>query len=195
MGRKPRVYVPGVSVHVIHRGHNRGEIFGDDTDREVFLAFLRTAAGQHRLDVHGFVLMDTHYHLVATPTSKQCLPNAMKELGGRYVDYFNSKYDRIGSLWNGRYRGLLIDDERYWFTCLRYVEHNPVEAQMVPTAEAYRWSSYRFHAFGADVPWLVPHHLYLALGTTPSATGGLSGDVCTNRLHGRDRRVSPRMTR
>lgn len=168
MPRKPRIYAPDVSVHVIHRGINRGPIFFDDTDREVFLTLLRAASEHHVLSVHGFSLMDTHYHLIATPSNERCLPRAMKELGGRYVYYFNRRYERIGTLWNGRYRGLLIDDERYWFTCLRYIDFNPVKAGIVRDPEAYRWSSYRSHARGDPYTWLVEHHLYRALGPCPA---------------------------
>ena len=82
-----------------------------------------------RLRVHGYALMDTHYHLLVTPPDPVCLPATMKELGGRYVRYFNRRYERIGTLWNGRYRDLLIHDERYWLTCLRYIEQNPVRAR------------------------------------------------------------------
>jgi putative transposase len=169
MTRQLRIYVPNASVHVIHRGNNRTAVFLDDTDRHVFLRFLRRASDRHSLSIHGFVLMDTHYHLVATPTDERSLPRAMQELGVRYVRYFNRKYERIGTLWNSRYRGLLIADERYWFTCLQYVEHNPVKAGMVAAPEAYAWSSYRRHAFGEGFPWLTEHHLYIRLGPTPAA--------------------------
>jgi hypothetical protein len=78
----------------------------------------------------------------------------------------NKKYGRTGTLWDGRYRDPIVAEERYFFTCLRYIEHNPVKARMVIRPEDYRWSSYRFHAYGEPSAWLVPHPLYLALGKT-----------------------------
>jgi putative transposase len=166
MPRGLRLFVPDVSVHVIHRGINRSQIVHDDTDRAVFVSLLRRTTERHGMPVHGFVLMDTHYHLVVTPPDANCLPATMKELGGRYVRYFNRRYKRIGTLWSGRYRGLLIHDDRYWLTCLRYIEQNPVRAQMVRRPRDFSWSSYRFHAFGSRSNWLTPHRLYLELGST-----------------------------
>jgi putative transposase len=166
MARRPRLYLPGVSVHVIQRGNNRGSIFGDDADHEVFLAFLRAAAARYGVAVHAFALMTNHSHLIVTPGDQRALPHTMKELGARYVQYYNRKHERIGTLWTGRYRALLIDDERYWLTCLRYVEQNPVRAGIVRVPEAYRWSSYGVHALGEDPDWLVLHDLYLSLGQT-----------------------------
>ena len=168
MGRRPRIFLPGVSLHVIHRGNNRGPIVRDDTDRDVLLTLLRRASERHSLAVHGYVAMDTHYHLMVTPTYEGCLSAAMKELGERYVGYFNQRHQRSGTLWNGRFRDLPVLDERYWLTCLRYIELNPVRARMVTSPEAFRWSSYRHHAMGEEIDWLTSHGLYLALGSTPA---------------------------
>ena len=167
MARKPRIFIPDVSVHVIHRGINRAAIVRDDTDRRVFMALLQRSAARHSLAVHGFAVMDTHYHLLVTPPDPSSLAETMKELGERYVGYFNQRHGRIGTLWTGRYRGLMIYDDRYWLTCLRYIEQNPVRANMVRSPDAYPWSSYRVHAMGAESDWLAPHSVYLALGSTP----------------------------
>jgi putative transposase len=178
MARRPRIFIPDISVHVIQRGINRGAIVRDNTDREVFIAFLRRAAQQHGLSVHGFALMDNHAHLLVTPPDAGSLPATMKELGGRYVHYFNRRHDRIGTLWSARYRGLLIHDERYWLTCLRYVEQNPVRAGMVRTPDAFAWSSFRFHALGAESDWLAPHWRYLELGSTPEERQAAYRAIC-----------------
>ena len=133
-----------------------------------------------------------HYHLMVTPPDARSLPATMKELGERYVQYFNRRHDRIGTLWNGRYRGLLIHDERYWLTCLRYIEQNPVRAGMVRTPDDFAWSSYRFHALGAESDWLVPHWLYLELGSTPEERQSrVSRDLRNTGDRGRDVRTAP----
>jgi putative transposase len=178
MARRTRIYIPDVSVHVIQRGNNRCAIVADDTDRDVFMTFLRRAAMHHDLSVHGYALMDTHYHLVVTPPDARSLPKTIQELGGRYVQYFNRRYQRVGTLWSARYRGLLITDESYWLTCLRYVEQNPVRARMVRTPEAYPWSSYAIHGNGADSDWLTPHRLYLELGSTPEQRQAAYRAIC-----------------
>ena len=125
---------------------------------------LRRSARNFCVTLHGFVLMTNHYHLIVTPTSNGGLPKMMKALDGGYVRYFNKRQERIGTLWNGRYRGLPLEDERYWLTCLRYVEQNPVRAGMVPAPHDYQWSSYSAHAFGRWPTWLTPHAVYQSLG-------------------------------
>src|SRR5258708_3103737 len=120
MPRPHRVFIVGLSVHVIQRGNNRIPIFGSSNDFEQFLELLRCAGRKFCVIVHAFVLMTNHYHLIVTPTSDGGLPKMMKALDGGYVRYFNKRQQRIGTLWNGRYRGRPIQDERYWLTCLRY---------------------------------------------------------------------------
>ena len=161
MARRRRVFVPGASVHVIQRGNNRGAVFGRRSDYERFIALLREAAARYEVAVHAFALMTTHVHLLVTPRSRFALPKTMKSCAGRYVQYFNREYSRTGTLWNGRYKPILVDDERHWLTCLRYIERNPVEAGMVRDPGEYPWSSYRTHAFGEPSTWLTPHPLYL----------------------------------
>ncbi len=166
MSKYLRLYIPGLSVHVMHRGHNKMTIFPEATDCEHFLALLEAAAGCHRVRIHCYSLMTNHYHFIATPTAADAMPRAMQQLGQRYVKYFNRKYQRTGTLWGGRYRAILIRDERYWLTCLRYVELNPLRAQLVRAPELYRWSSYRTHAFGTRSRWLADHVVYDQLGAT-----------------------------
>jgi putative transposase len=140
------------------------DIFRESTDFEVLLGFLRRAAERHLVALHAYALMTNHLHLIATPARPTSLPKMMQELGVHYVRFFNRKYARTGTLWNSRYRGLHLRDEKYWLTCLRYVEQNPVRAGLAADPAGYRWSSYSAHAFGNWPNWLVPHYLYKALG-------------------------------
>jgi putative transposase len=169
MPRRPRVFIAGLSLHVYQRGHNRSVIFDCEEDYEHFLWLARDATSRNRVNVHGYGLMTNHYHLIVTPHSDSSLPAAMKELDGAYTRYYNRHRSRTGTLWGGRYHARLIEDERYWWTALRYVEANPVEAHIVSKPEDYRWSSYGFHAAGQASDWLVPHDLYLGLGATAAA--------------------------
>ena len=164
MPNRRRFFVPGISLHVRQRGNNRCAIFGDDNDYEMFLLMLQSALRRHRIAVHGYALMTTHTHLLVTPTTVEGTAKAMQLLGGRYVGYFNKKYQRVGTLWTGRYGAKAINDERYWLTCLRYVEQNPVRAGLVVQADQYRWSSYRVHALGHTCDWLAGHPVFAALG-------------------------------
>jgi REP-associated tyrosine transposase len=164
MPSRPRFFAPGVSLHVRQRGNNHCAIFGDDSDYEVFLAMLRSAVQRYRVAVHGFTLMTTHTHLLLTPTGEQGTSKAMQQLGICYVLYFNHKYNRVGTLWTGRFKAKPINDERYWLTCLRYIELNPVRASIVMRPDQYRWSSYRAHTSASDIDWLSSHPVLEALG-------------------------------
>ena len=164
MRQRSRPHVPGVTLHVRQRGNNRCAIFGDETDYASFLVMLHSATRRHRVDVHGYTLMTTHTHLYLTPTTAHGTAKAMHLLGLRYVMYFNRKYGRVGTLWTGPYRDKAITDERYWLTCLRYIELNPVRAKLVVRPEQYQWSSYRAHALDSRPSWLAPHPVFDALG-------------------------------
>ncbi len=178
MPRPRRVYVPGMSVHVYNRGANKATIFHDDGDCQQFLAIAQQAGDTNGLAVHGFTIMSTHFHLIATPQHKDALSSALHDIDGRYSKYYNNRYRRIGPTWNGRYGARLLRNERYWLSCLRYVEHNPVKAQLVETPEAYEWTSYRVHALGETNDWLVLHPLYLSLGSTPSKRQAMYRAIC-----------------
>lgn len=178
-----RLYLPNMNSHVIRRGHNRAPIFTDDADYELFLALLEATSGRRGVDVHAYALMTNHYHLIVTPNAAGALTRMMADLGREYVLRYNRKHGRIGTLWTGRYRSIVITDERYWLTCLRYVEQNPVRAQMVSSPEDYPWSSFCFHGLGHPHAWLKPHPVYLELGRTAEerqgAYRGLSGAALT----------------
>jgi putative transposase len=158
------LFIPGLSQHVIQRGNNRGATFRVPSDYRRFLDLVRDAAQACRVEVHGYVLMTTHVHLIVTPSCGSSLPEMMQSIGRTYVRQFNRRYERTGTLYEGRYRASLIQDENYWLTCLRYVELNPVRAGVVPRPELYEWSSYRAHAFGRPDSLLTPHPLLLATG-------------------------------
>ena len=169
MPNRRRFFVPGISLHVRQRGNNRCAIFGDDNDYEMYLLMLQSALRRHRVAVHGYALMTTHTHLLLTPTTVEGTSKAMQLFGDRYVGYFNKRYQRVGTLWTGRYGAKAINDERYWLTCLRYIEQNPVRAGLVVQADQYRWSSYAVHALGHTCDWLASHPLLDALGKNPAA--------------------------
>jgi putative transposase len=177
-----RIYVPDVSHHVIKRGNNRAPIFCDDEDRELFLALLEYASSRNGVDVNGYSLMDNHYHAIATPTTAEGLPHMMRDVGREYVKRYNRKHRRVGTLWTGRPRAIPIKDVRYWLTCLRYIEQNPVRAHMVSSPAEYRWSSFAFHGLGEPHPWLVPHPVYVALGAGPQERQAAYRAICDIKL-------------
>src|SRR6185503_2456390 len=179
MPRPPRIHVPGLAVHVCQRGIDRRTIYLDAADHAQYLKALSAEASKHCLDVHAYTLMSNHYHIIATPPSETALAETMQQANSSYTRYFNRKYRRTGPLWNERPRVIQLDDERYWFTCLRYVELNPLRANMVAAPHEYRWSSYRVHALGEVSDWLVLHPLYLALGPTGAERQAAYRAVCS----------------
>jgi len=108
--------------------------------------------------------MTNHVHLLVTASNARAPSRMMQALGGRYVRYFNDRVERSGTLWEGRFRSSLIDSERYFLACSRYIETNPVRAGIVTHPEHYRWSSYLCNAHGRDDALVTPHAVYTALG-------------------------------
>ena len=169
MARLPRLTLAGYPHHVIQRGNNRQVIFVDRQDFETMLALLAENAQKFAVAIHAYVLMDNHFHLLATPATADALPLMMQAVGRSYVRYFNQRHGRSGTLWEGRYRSTLIETERYLLACMVYIVLNPVRAGMVALPAAWPWSSHA-HYLGQRVDKLVtPHALYWALGNTPFA--------------------------
>jgi putative transposase len=167
MARLPRLVLPGCAHHLIQRGHNRDTIFLSDADRAAYLSFLRDAARAERVAVHAYVLMDNHVHLLVTPENDTGLSRMMQSLGRRYVGWFNHAHARSGTLWEGRFRGTIIDSEHYLMACMRYIDLNPVRAGIVAAPEAYAWSSFGHHVGQRRDPLITEHALYWGLGNTP----------------------------
>jgi putative transposase len=164
MARLPRFTIPGQPQHVIVRGNNRSEIFRADADYRFYLEKLQAACEKHGCDIHAYVLMTNHVHLLVTPQAEHGVGKAMQTLGRYYVQYYNYCYQRTGTLWEGRYKATLIDSEHYLLTCMRYIELNPVRAGMVAHPSEYPWSSYRRNAQGLPDELVTPHAEYRRLG-------------------------------
>lgn len=166
MARLPRFFVSGQPLHIIQRGNNHARIFRHRTDYRLFLEYLRKASRLHGVLVHAYVLMTNHVHLLATPVNEDSVPKALQSVGRRYVQRFNWTYGRSGTLWEGRYRACPIDSDKYLFTCMRYIELNPVRAGLVRQPHDYAWSSYRANALGAPNSLVTSHALYESLAPT-----------------------------
>lgn len=169
MARLPRFVIPDQPQHVIVRGNNRSEIFCADADYQFYLEKLQLACDKHDCKLHAYVLMTNHVHLLITPHAEDGLGKVMQMLGRYYVQYFNYTYQRTGTLWEGRYKATLIDSEAYLLTCMRYIELNPVRANMVAHPSDYPWSSYSFNALGQSNKLLSSHLEYLHLGRSDEA--------------------------
>lgn len=167
MARLPRYVIPNQPQHIIQRGNNRQVIFVADADYQFFRDALVDAATKHGLAIHAYVWMTNHIHLLATPQSEDSIAKVFQSVGRKYVQYFNITYKRSGTLWEGRYRATVVDSEQYLLKIMRYIELNPVRANMTGHPADYPWSSYARNAggkSGLNYDWLAPHDEYLRLG-------------------------------
>ncbi|MBA3580842.1 MAG: transposase [Gammaproteobacteria bacterium] len=166
MPRKPRFVIPGVPMHIVQRGHSREPAFFEDSDYSAYLGWLKEAADRYQCAIHAYVLMTNHVHILATPADEMGVARMMQYVGRRYVPYINYSYGTTGTLWEGRYKANLVQANDYLLMCMRYIELNPVRANMVSAPAHYRWSSYRANGQGKVDVLITEHPLYLALGRT-----------------------------
>jgi len=167
MARQPRLVLPDQPHHVLQRGNDNQPIFRDDDDHRRFLEFLRESAKFYRVAIHAYVLMPNHVHLLATPSDEDGLAAMMQKVGRLYVPWFNNKYGRSGTLFQGRFRTSVIDASAHFLACVRYIELNPQRNQLAFDPLEYPWSSYAHHAGVRPDPLITDHAKYWELGNTP----------------------------
>jgi putative transposase len=177
MPRQPRLILPGVATHIVQRGNNRNACFRGDGDYLLYLMHLRELATKMECEIHAYCLMTNHVHLLMTPSSSEACATLMRDLGQRYVQYFNRRYGRTGTLWEGRFRSCIAESARYVLACYRYIEMNPVRAGIVQQPSQYAWSSYAANSGLRADSLVTPHAEYLALGTGLSTTHSAYQDL------------------
>ena len=163
MPRHARFRVDGYPYHVIQRGNNRTACFVDDVDRHFYLNLLAEFSRENGCDVHAYVLMTNHIHLLVTPDCGPGVSQFVKNVSQRYAQRFNRKYERTGCLWEGRFRSSIVDSG-YAMICQRYIELNPVRAGMAPHPALYPWSSYHANARGEPSSLVRAHSQFQTLG-------------------------------
>jgi putative transposase len=182
MARLPRFVLPGYPQHVIQRGNNRQRILFDEEDYWFLWDKLKAAAEKFSCDLHAYVLMPNHFHLLVTPGVDNGIGKLMQYVGRYYVQYFNRRYDRTGTLWEGRYRATLLDPAEFLLPCSRYIEENPVWMGFVDSPAEYAWSSYACNATG-EVDELITHPgQYLRLGRSRAARQSAYAGIFTQPL-------------
>lgn len=167
MARLPRLVVPHQPHYIIQRGIDRQPVFRDDADYLSFQRWLREAARQFKVAVHAYVLLPSQVQLLASPSDEAGLGRMMQWIGRQYVPYFNIRYQRAGTLWQGRYRAAVIEPTQYLLACSRYIESEPVRAGFCVEPALYPWSSYAHHTGIGPDPAITDHALYWVLGNTP----------------------------
>ena len=164
MARLSRIVVPNHPVHIMHRGNNRQDIFESEEDMTRCKEDIANALSKSGCHLHAYVIMTNHLHLLITPADKVQLSKFMQTMANRYVRYFNATRNRTGTIWEGRFKSCLVDSENYLFTLYRYIEINPVKANMVKNIADYPWSSYRHNALDEKNNLITEHKLYKDLG-------------------------------
>ena len=166
MPRRNRGYVPGIGAHVVQRGNNRQNCYRCQQDFATYAKYMIEYAIELDIKVHAWVLMTNHIHMYCTGSEKYSLSKFMQRLSSRYARYFNRRYQRTGTLWEGRFYSAMVEDELHSLNVHRYIELNPVNAYMVKRPADYHWSSYGTNALGVESSVCSPHRDYLALGAT-----------------------------
>ena len=168
MARLTRLSLAGLPHHLMQIGNNRQAIFVDDEDRQAWCSHLREASLVARVDIHAYVLLDNHVHLLATPReSAEGLSTMMQSLGRRYVAAFNRRHARSGTLWEGRFRAALVDPDDSLLPCMRYIDSHAQRSGLCAEPADYAWSSCAHHLGRRRDPLIVDHARYWAPGNTP----------------------------
>jgi len=164
MPRRKRLNLSDVPQHIIQRGNNHQATFFAEEDYRFYLDRLAGASRKYACTIYAYVLMTNHVHLLASAERAYGLSLMMQYVGRYFVRYINRTYRRSGTLWEGRFRASLVDTESYFLRCCRYIECNPVRANIVKVPGEYPWSSYRCHAFGVADALVTTHEEYVRLG-------------------------------
>jgi len=155
MTRPLRIEYPGAVYHITSRGNAYQDVFLDDADRERFLEVLKQTVERFNWLCHAYCLMMNHYHLLIE-TVDPTLSRGMRQLNGVYTQAFNRRHDRVGHVFQGRYKAILVEKEAYLLELARYIVLNPVRAKMVNSPKEWEWSSYRATAgFSEASPFLT----------------------------------------
>ena len=167
MPRRPRFALTDFPLHIVQRGNDRQPCFFGEADYRTYLQALEDASAHYGVRVHAYVLMTNHVHLLATPLAVGAVSRMMQSVGARYVGYVNATYRRTGTLWEGRYHACLVDADAYVAAVCRYIDLNPVRAQIVAHPIAWPWSSYAALAGVRADALVAPHPSLALLGDAP----------------------------
>ena len=154
MARPLRLEIDNGLYHVTSRGNRREAIYDDDKDRQEWLRIFGETCKRFNWRCHAYCLMDNHYHIVIE-TAEPNLSKGMRQLNGVYTQAYNRRHNRVGHVYQGRFKAILVDKDEYLLELARYVVLNPIRARMTKTIPAWRWSSYRAMIGKVEKPiWL-----------------------------------------
>ena len=165
MNRPLRIEFAGALYHITARGNAQCDIYTHDEERHKYLTLVSNVCERFDWYRHAYCLMSNHYHLLVE-TNSPTLSKGTKYLNGVYTQYFNRRNRRVGHVFQGRYKAILVQKENYLLELSRYIVLNPIRARMVREAVDWHWSSYRATAgFKQDAPWLTTDWLLSGFAT------------------------------
>ena len=164
MVRPLRNFPAGSCLHIVQRGDNRRACFHDDEERIRYLELMAHYSRKYHCDLHAYVLMTNHVHILLTVRERNAQSRFMKDLSQQTAYWVHRRHGGSGTMWDGRYHSSHIESEAYLLICQRSIELNPVRAGMVDLPAEYRWSSYRANAEGKGSTLLTPHPVFMGLG-------------------------------
>lgn len=168
MARTARILYDEGIYHILNRGNNKHTLFYDSTDYAVFKKLTKRYLATYKVKIYHYVPMPNHFHFSLRVLKAKDLPKFMKGLCQTYAQYHHRRYGSVGYLFQNRYKSLLIKDEQYLLECARYIERNPLRANLVNNLDDYPYSSYHYYAKGSPNSLVTPNPLYLKMGKTPS---------------------------
>ena len=157
----PRLLLEHACYHITTRGNQKQRVFLDEEDYQVYLFKLRKYKTRHGFMLYGFCLMPNHVHLIGEPKAKENLARFMHGLNRSYTAYFNKKYNKVGYLWQGRFRSKAIVKDNYLIDCIQYIELNPVRADLSKAPGSYQWSSHKERTLSNSAVNNLLNHLHL----------------------------------
>ncbi|MFA5164238.1 MAG: transposase [Candidatus Omnitrophota bacterium] len=163
MPRKPRCLVDGGYYHIMSRGHNKCKLFHTRKDYEKYKSLIIEHKRTFPCDIYHYCLMPNHVHILLKIMNGRNLPELMQHINQEYARYSKRKHETVGNLFQGRYKGLIIETEGYLLECGRYIERNPLKAGLETDPSRYMFSSYRFYAKGEEDDMLTPNPLFAEL--------------------------------
>lgn len=171
MGRPLRINVPNIPFHVLSRGNNKQVVFCEPAEFDYYLKLIKKYKEEFKFKLYHFCLMPNHLHFQIEPTIEGSLSKFMQKITLAHTKFFHQKYGTVGHIWQGRYKSSLIDRDEYFLHCGFYIEQNPRRKGLVEKAEDWKWSSYKFYAFGEKDSLIAaiidPDPFYLELSLNP----------------------------
>ena len=153
-----RMQKAGHIYYVICRGNGPRPLFSSKEDHQEYLSYLNQARKQFPVDIYNYVLMPHHIHLLVGPQEEGALSKFMEWVSKRYAKYFNKKYNTIGHVFLRRYKSFVIQEEKYFLACCRYIDLKPLAEKIVKDPAEYAWSGFNQLAHGEEGPFKLDHH-------------------------------------